>query len=74
MQYVHNCIKCHEKYTDDDVDPYLCDPCKEKRKAIAEQVDRTLSLTPRKPTKSLLQEYDEAPKIQGFMILKASDL
>lgn len=75
MQYPHNCIKCGEKYSDEDPDAYLCATCLEARKVIAAQVDRTMAALPRKAVKSLLQEYEAAPKVAGrFQILKLSDL
>lgn len=74
MEYTHPCMKCHEKYTDTDPDQYLCAKCNEERKIIAARVDATIATRPSKPRKSLLQEYDESPKMRGFQILKLSDL
>lgn len=74
MQYPHNCIKCGDKYSDDDPDAYFCEKCIEERKVIAAQVDRNIARLPKRQAKSMLQQYEEAPKVRGFMVLKLSDL
>ncbi len=74
MEYSHSCIKCKTKYQDNDPDAYLCATCKEERKAIAARVDATIGSRPRKNIVSPLQEYDNAPKVRGFMVLKSGDL
>jgi len=65
--HTHSCIKCGTQYKDSDPDPYYCKTCSEEKKAIAEEVDKKLRSKPRKPTKSALQEYDEAQKVHGFV-------
>lgn len=74
MEYPHSCIKCGTQYTDNDPDAYLCTTCNEARKAIAAQVDKSLAMRPKRQSKSLLQQYNEAPKVRGFMVLNAADL
>ena len=74
MQYSHNCIKCNTKYEDNDPDAYLCEVCMVARKAIADQVNRTIGARPAKKVKSPLQEYDESPKVRGFIVMRLSDL
>jgi len=65
--YEHPCIKCRTKYQDKDPEPYYCPPCNEERKALAKEIDAKVASLPKKPHKSALQEYDEAPKIRGFL-------
>jgi hypothetical protein len=52
------------------MDDYLCAKCNEERKLIAAEIDKKMATQPRKPIKSALQEYDEAPKVGGFMVFK----
>jgi len=66
----HQCVKCKREYFDNDPDPYYCPTCNEQCKLIAAEIDRKIATQPRKPIKSLLQEYDEAPKVNGFMVIK----
>ena len=66
----HQCVKCKREYFDNDPDDFYCSPCNEQRKVIAAEVDRRMASQPRKPTKSALQEYDESPKVGGFMVFK----
>lgn len=65
--YNHACVKCGSKYQDTDPDPYYCVNCQKVRKEIAAQVDVKFAKRPKIVTKSLLQEYEEAPKINGFL-------
>jgi DNA-directed RNA polymerase subunit RPC12/RpoP len=58
--FTHKCIKCGEEYKDEDPDAYYCSACNEQRKVIAKEVDAKLANVPKHPTKSALQEYDEA--------------
>lgn len=74
MEYTHPCMKCGTSYTDNDPDQYLCASCIEVKKVIAAQVEASLATRPQRQSKSLLQEYDEGPKMRGFQILKLSDL
>lgn len=69
-EYSHKCIKCKTDYTDFDEDDYYCASCNEERKRIAAEVDAKMSSRPRKETKSLLQIYDESPKVGGFAVFK----
>lgn len=70
----HNCIKpgCTTKYESSDPDPYYCPECLKAKKAIAEAIDKKLKGKPRKETKTLLQTYDQSPKLRGFV--SAADL
>lgn len=63
----HNCIKCATQYEDKDTEPYYCGQCLETKNKIAEEVDKKMALIGRKQTKSALQEYEESPKIRGFV-------
>jgi hypothetical protein len=65
----HHCIKpgCTNQYNSEEPDAYYCPSCDKVRLAIAKQVDAKIATRPRKPTKSALQEYDEAVKVRGFM-------
>lgn len=66
----HICIKvgCGKQYEDNEVDAYYCKDCKEANKALAAEIDKTITSRPRKPVKSALQEYDETTdKVRGFM-------
>jgi len=66
-----NCIKCGQAYQDNDPDPYYCPPCNEEKKRIAAEIDKKMrSKGSRRGEASLLQEYDQAPKAGGFMIIK----
>ena len=67
----HSCIKCKATYTSSDEDPYYCDPCDKARVAIAQEIDKKLSVRgERKRGISLREEYMNAPKINGFQIFK----
>lgn len=70
MTYTHPCLKCKTTYEDNDPDAYYCEACKEERKRIAEEVDKKMATRETKPIKTALQEYDEAQKIKGFMVVK----
>lgn len=65
--YKHQCIKpgCSNSYEDAESDAYYCESCREANKLLAQQVEARLPK--RKPAKSLLQEYDETPKVNGFV-------
>lgn len=65
--YTHSCIKCGKEYKDSDPDPYYCKACVAEKKAIAEAVDKKVQARSRKKTISALQEYDNAPKVHGFI-------
>lgn len=69
-----NCIKCGEKYEEEDVDPYYCTKCLVEKNKLAEEINKKIASKPRKQTKSGLKIYDEAAQngIRGFP--KASDL
>lgn len=64
--YKHQCIKpsCSNSYEDKDPDAYYCESCREHNKKLAQEVEA--KLPKRKPHKSLLQQYDEAQKVNGF--------
>lgn len=69
----HKCIKtvCPNTYEDNDPEPYYCPSCKEANKAIAAKIDTLLASRPKKEHRSVIQEYDAAPKGPGgFMVVK----
>jgi hypothetical protein len=70
--FQHVCIKpeCSNTYEDKDPDAYYCKSCDEQNKALAKSVDARLKNRPKKPHKSGLQEYDETPKVHGFVHVK----
>jgi uncharacterized Zn ribbon protein len=67
--FSHQCIspECSKTYQSKDEDPYYCETCTRKRNAIAKVVDKKMASIPRKPQKSALQQYDESPKVNGFL-------
>jgi hypothetical protein len=66
-----NCIKCGKPYQDKDPEPYYCAVCLEEKKRMAAEIDKRIQLRgSSRANKSLLQEYDNAPKVNGFMIVK----
>lgn len=66
----HACIKCRTKYQDKDPDPYYCASCNEERLELAKKIDAQMASRPKKQHVSALQEYDNAPKIRGFIHVK----
>ena len=67
----HSCIKCKEPYQDKDPDDYYCSPCLEEKKKLAQKIDAQIASRPKKKrTPSLLQAYDAAPKVRGFIHAK----
>lgn len=69
--YPHKCIKCSADYTDEDVDPYLCSACNEKRLEIAKEIDAKIAARgKREQPVSDLQRYDELTKGKGFANIK----
>lgn len=67
QMYTHPCIKCGQQYQGADPDPYYCATCEVEKKAIAKRIDETASLRPKKDRFSALQEYDNSPKVRGFV-------
>lgn len=67
----HNCIKCKNEYSDDDIDAYYCPVCLEEKKKIAKEVDSKISNLPKKHTKTFLQQYDEARGKAPFPSIKS---
>jgi uncharacterized Zn ribbon protein len=65
--YTHPCIKCGTQYQDADPDPYYCKSCNDERKKIAKEIDAKIKAKPKRSTMSALQEYDNMPKIGGFI-------
>ena len=66
---LHKCIRCSSEYEDADPEPYYCSHCFTKQRQLAAEIDK--NHVPRPKGKSLLQEYDEAPKGPGgFMIYR----
>lgn len=75
MSIPHNCIKCRESYSDEEVDDYYCESCNEARKAIAREVDAKIALQgQRRQAKSDLQVYDEIRKARGVNFVSIKDL
>lgn len=72
--YQHNCIKpaCGTLYSDTDPEAYYCHLCQKKAKEIAEKIDKQLKgKASKRKIVTPLQEYENAPKVHGFMYLKA---
>lgn len=69
-KYTHSCLKCSTQYKDIDPDPYFCAECKKKKQEVAAEVDKKMAGRPKEQPKSMLQEYDEAEKVGGFMRVK----
>ena len=73
MTYQHTCIKvsCGAAYEDTDPDDYYCEKCQKKAKAIAAKIDAQLAgkISKRKII-TPLQEYDNAPKVNGLVRTK----
>ena len=67
-----SCIKpaCRKQYETEEVEAYYCPSCVEKNKLIALELEKRISLRPKKRIKSGLDEYNSAPKINGFMVVK----
>jgi len=61
---IHECIKCKARYEDEDVDPYYCISCQENNKILAKELDKRFIARPK--VKSVLEAYEEAPKLHGF--------
>lgn len=73
--YTNSCIKCSEKYEDDDPEPYYCNSCNEERKRIAEEIDKKMKNMPsERQGKSSFQEYEEIRKIKGTPFVNIKDL
>lgn len=70
----HKCIKptCSNEYSDDDVEAYYCDSCREINKQIAEEIEKKRAMLPKNETKSSFKIYEELPKTRGF--INAKDL
>ncbi len=71
--YTHNCIKCFEKYEDQDPDPYYCPACVEVKKQLAAEIDKK-QIVHTLPTKSDLQIYDEICKARGSRFVNIKDM
>jgi len=68
--YPHKCIKCSKDYKDSDVDPYLCEECKIEKNKIANEIDKKMSMRPKREEMSDLKRYDQAVKVRGFVSAK----
>lgn len=69
--FIHKCIKCATEYSDEDVDPYLCADCNEKRLVIAKEIDAKIALQgKREQPVSDFQRYNELTKGKGFANIK----
>lgn len=64
---MHNCIKCSEPYKSEDDEAYYCPSCNEERLRIAKEIDAKIKARPKRKTISGIQEYDNAPKVHGFL-------
>jgi hypothetical protein len=70
MKYKLNCIKCSNKYSTSDPDPYYCSTCNKERLVIAKEVDKKMSMRPSKRKHmSGLDQYDAINK-GGFVNAK----
>lgn len=71
--YSHACIKCQAVYQENDPDRYYCFDCRAQNKKVAEEIDRKLAISkPKRQVKTMLQQYDQAPKVKG--LIRAEDL
>ena len=61
--YTHPCIKCGNKYTDEDPDPYYCPSCNKTRKQIAQEIDAKIH--PSYSVKGNWASFEEGRTIQG---------
>jgi len=70
--YKHSCIKpgCSKQYDSEDAEAYYCESCNAIRLQVAKEVDQKLKNRPAREIKSALKEYEEAPKVRGFMYVK----
>lgn len=68
--HTHKCVKCGVAYQDQDPEPYYCPPCNDERKKLATEIDKKMAGRVSTKPRSLLQEYDAMPKVNGFMIYK----
>lgn len=66
----HKCIKCGVSYQDNDPEPYYCEPCNGERKRVAAEIDKKMAGRVSKPHRSMLEEYDAMPKVNGFIHIK----
>lgn len=71
----HTCIKCKEKYSDEDNDDYYCPTCNELKKQIAKEVDAKMATrVSKRKVKSDLQVYDEIRQARGSRFVNINDL
>jgi hypothetical protein len=54
----HECIKCRTRYSDDDVDAYLCATCAENKKKIAADIDAQFASRPHTEPMSELKLHE----------------
>lgn len=68
LYMIHSCIKpaCANQYEDDEVEAYYCMSCREANKILAKQIDAKMKTTKR-DTYSPLKEYENSPKVNGFV-------
>jgi DNA-directed RNA polymerase subunit RPC12/RpoP len=64
---MQKCTKCGQQYNEIEPEPYLCPPCLLERRQVAQQVDAQFVGRVSVQSRTPLQEYDEAPKVHGFM-------
>lgn len=70
--FTHACIKpdCQNSYQDNEPDAYYCQSCQKEKERLAKQVDSKFQTRSRKKTTTALDEYNNAPKVHGFMHVK----
>ena len=66
------CVKpsCGNQYESKEDEAYYCTQCQEARKKVMAELDAKFKNRVSVPVKTALQEYDEAPKVHGFMQIK----
>ena len=60
-----SCIKCSTKYESAETEPYYCLPCLNAKKDIADKIDAKFAGRSRIKSKTLLDQYNEAPRAKG---------
>lgn len=63
--YLHNCIKCKQSYSDTDPEPYYCENCNKERLEIAKKIDAQMAHRPKRETVSELQMFEQIAKSKG---------
>ena len=71
MSFSHQCIKCKSSYSDEDPDPYYCEPCNAARLQVIKEMDGKYNTVGQQPG-GMLAAYDQAR--QGRKFPRASAL